>query len=115
MVQDLFIEKDIEAVGEAENGEMTVRKALKLALDVIIVDLMRPKKDGVAAMAEIHGQLPDTKIAIVAMFAAISLLLFIGQTSFCHLASCERKSTRTLFMSSMLESESHSSAPCAPS
>ena len=40
---------DIEVVGEAEDGEAAVRKAIKLMPDVIIMDLMMPptpERDG---------------------------------------------------------------------
>lgn len=64
----LGTKKDIEVVGEAEDGEEVVRKAIKLAPDVIIMDLMMPKKDGVAATVEIHHQLPETKIMILTSY-----------------------------------------------
>ena len=54
----LGTKKDIEVVGEAEDGEAAVRKAIKLAPDVVIMDLMMPKKDGVAATVEIRRRLP---------------------------------------------------------
>ena len=61
---------DIEVVGEAEDGEAAVRKAIKLIPDVIIMDLMMPKMDGVAATAEIHRQLPSAKIMILTSYGA---------------------------------------------
>ena len=64
----LGTKKDIEVVGEAEDGEETVRKALKLTPNVIIMDLMMPKKDGVAATAEIHRHLPETRIMILTSY-----------------------------------------------
>ena len=64
----LGTKKDIEVVGEAEDGEETVRKALKLTPNVIIMDLMMPKKDGVAATAEIHHHLPETRIMILTSY-----------------------------------------------
>lgn len=57
-----------EIVGDAEDGEMAVKKALKLKPDVIIMDLMMPKKDGATATAEIHAALPETKILILTTF-----------------------------------------------
>ena len=64
----LGTKKEIEVVGEAEDGEETVRKALKLAPDVIVMDLMMPKKDGVAATAEIHRQLPNARIMVLTSY-----------------------------------------------
>ena len=64
----LGTKKDIEVVGGAEDGEETVRKALKLTPNVIIMDLMMPKKDGVAATAEIHRHLPETRIMILTSY-----------------------------------------------
>jgi len=66
----LGTKNDIEVVGEAEDGEAAVRKALKLAPDVVIMDLMMPKIDGVEATAEIHRQLPGVKIMILTSYGA---------------------------------------------
>lgn len=57
-----------EVVGDAEDGEMAVKKALKLKPDVVIMDLMMPKKDGATATAEIHAALPEAKILILTTF-----------------------------------------------
>ena len=53
-------EKDLAVVGEADDGVVAVAQSLKLRPDVIIMDLMMPKMDGVAATAEIHAKLPET-------------------------------------------------------
>ena len=58
----------LEVVGDAEDGEVAVRKALKLKPDVVIMDLMMPRKDGVIAAAEIHAALPETKIIVLTTF-----------------------------------------------
>ncbi len=62
-------EKDLSVVGEADDGAATVRQALKLAPDVIIMDLVMPKKDGVAATAEIHAKLPETRIIVLTSYS----------------------------------------------
>ena len=64
----LGTKKDVEVVGEAEDGEAAVRKAVKLAPDVVIMDLMMPKKDGVAATVEIRRRLPSAKIMILTSY-----------------------------------------------
>lgn len=66
----LGAEKDIEVVGEAKNGEMVVKEALRLLPDVIIMDLMMPKMDGAEATAVLHEKLPETKVIILTTFGS---------------------------------------------
>lgn len=66
----LNAEKDIEVVGEAKNGDMAVKEALRLSPDVVIMDLMMPKKDGTEATAELHEKLPSAKVIILTTFGA---------------------------------------------
>ena len=66
----LGAEKDIEVVGEAKNGDMAVKEALRLSPDVVIMDLMMPKKDGAAATAELREKLPSAKVIILTTFGA---------------------------------------------
>ena len=70
LVTLLNAEKDIEVVGEAKNGEMAVKEALRLSPDVIIMDLMMPTKDGAEATAELREKLPSAKIIILTTFGA---------------------------------------------
>ena len=64
----LRTERDFEVVGEAANGEEAVAEAVRLAPDVILMDLMMPKMDGIAATAEIHGKVPSAKVLILTTF-----------------------------------------------
>ena len=60
--------KNVEVVGEAINGDEAVRKALKLRPDVVVMDLVMPRKDGVAATEEILAAAPETKVLILTTF-----------------------------------------------
>ena len=62
--------KSIEVVGEAFDGEDTVRKALKFKPDVVVMDLVMPRKDGIVATTAIHGKLPETKVLILTTFSS---------------------------------------------
>ena len=64
----LSAKKDIEVVGQSRNGEAAVRDTVRLAPDVVIMDLMMPKKDGIAATSEIKFKRPETKIIILTTF-----------------------------------------------
>ena len=57
-----------EVVGEASNGEHAVSRALKLKPDVIVMDLVMPKKDGVTATTELRQKLPSVKCLILTSF-----------------------------------------------
>lgn len=59
---------DFEIVGEAGNGAVAVSKALKLAPDVVVLDLVMPKMDGVTATAALHEKLPGAKVLILTSF-----------------------------------------------
>ena len=61
---------DIEVVGEAANGDLAVKKALKLKPDIVIMDLQMPRKDGVAATEEIHSNLSTAKVILLTTFAS---------------------------------------------
>jgi two-component system, NarL family, response regulator LiaR len=61
----LLTNDDMILVGEAGNGEEAIRLAEKLQPDIILMDLMMPVLDGVAATAAIKNRWP--KINIIAL------------------------------------------------
>ena len=61
-------EKDMETVGEADNGQTAVELVRKLRPDVVIMDLMMPNISGAEATRIIHGEFPDVKIIILTSF-----------------------------------------------
>lgn len=65
----LGAEGDIDVVGEARNGVEAFSEAMRLKPDVVIMDLVMPKKDGVAATAELHKALPSAKVLILTSFS----------------------------------------------
>ena len=57
--------EEFEVVGQARDGEEAVKVAFELSPDVIIMDVMMPKKDGVEACREIMESLPDTRVVML--------------------------------------------------
>ncbi|MEI6776306.1 MAG: response regulator transcription factor [Chloroflexales bacterium] len=64
----LSVNPDFELVGEAEDGEQAVLRANLLKPDVILMDLMMPVMDGVAATQAIKSQHPSIQIIALTSF-----------------------------------------------
>jgi DNA-binding NarL/FixJ family response regulator len=59
---------EFEVVGEAENGREAVSAAVRLTPDVILMDLVMPEMDGLAAIAAIKAEHPEIEIVAVTSF-----------------------------------------------
>ena len=55
----------IEVVGEAKNGEIAIKQALKLKPDIVVMDLLMPVVDGITATKAICDKLPNTKVLVL--------------------------------------------------
>jgi two-component system, NarL family, response regulator LiaR len=62
-------EPGMEVVGEAVDGLDAVRKARSLRPDVIVLDLVLPRKDGIQATAEITRENAAARILVLTSFA----------------------------------------------
>lgn len=70
-LNSLFSEqKDMTVIGQAKNGEEAVSLAASETPDVVIMDLVMPKKDGAEATAEIKSRQPNVKVIILTSFGA---------------------------------------------
>jgi DNA-binding NarL/FixJ family response regulator len=58
----LGLEPDFEIVGEAPNGARALELARQLRPDVILMDLLMPVLDGIAATAAIRAEVPDVEV-----------------------------------------------------
>jgi NarL family two-component system response regulator LiaR len=62
-------EPGMEWVGEAADGVEAVQQARSLQPDVILLDLVMPRKDGIEAIGEIKSENPGARILVLTSFA----------------------------------------------
>ena len=60
---------DIEVIGETADGDQAACKARTLQPDVILLDLVMPHRDGIAAIHEIKQENPAAKILVLTSFS----------------------------------------------
>jgi NarL family two-component system response regulator LiaR len=61
-------EKDIEVCAEAIDGRDALVKALQLRPDVVIMDIIMPRMDGIQATRLLRKALPETKILSLSQY-----------------------------------------------
>jgi DNA-binding NarL/FixJ family response regulator len=64
----LELQDGIEIAGEAGDGEEALEQALALRPDVILMDLVMPKLDGVGAMRALRERAPDSRVIVLTSF-----------------------------------------------
>ncbi len=72
-------EPDFEVVGEAEDGREAIRCVVKLAPDLILMDLSMPKMNGIEAIREIKKRTPETKILALTVHRTEEFILEVLQ------------------------------------
>lgn len=69
IVAILSLQPDIHVVAEAEDGIQAVEMARKTKPDVILLDLVMPRRDGLSAIPELKEVVPNTCILVLTSFA----------------------------------------------
>jgi len=69
VVAILSYQDDIEVVGEADNGIDAVKMARSLKPDVILLDVVMPKQDGITTVPKLMELVPNARILVLTSFA----------------------------------------------
>jgi DNA-binding NarL/FixJ family response regulator len=71
----LELQDGLEVVGEAGDGEEALPLAEQLQPDVVLMDLVMPKLDGVGAMQELRRRVPGARVIVLTSFPEDDRLL----------------------------------------
>jgi len=71
----LELQDGIEVAGEASDGQEGVAAAERLRPDVVLMDLVMPRLDGVGAMRELRRRLPGVRVIVLTSFTDDQKLL----------------------------------------
>jgi DNA-binding NarL/FixJ family response regulator len=64
----LSLEKDIQVVGTAQDGEHAVELVTRVAPDLVLMDLKMPGMNGIEATRRILANFPDTKVIVLTTY-----------------------------------------------
>jgi NarL family two-component system response regulator LiaR len=65
----LELQDDVEVVGEAADGAEAVELVARTDPDVLLLDLVMPRLDGIEAIKQIRARCPATRILVLTSFA----------------------------------------------
>src|SRR5262245_59432370 len=68
LIELLTADPRIEIVGQASTGREAVAQALRLAPDVVLMDVRMPDLDGIAATRELARAAPNARVLILTTF-----------------------------------------------
>ena len=68
--QVLDLSGEFEVVGQAADGEEAVRVAAEVSPDLVLMDVIMPRKDGVEACREIMESAPDVRVVMLTASSA---------------------------------------------
>ncbi|QXO94717.1 response regulator [Methanospirillum purgamenti] len=70
---NILTEDGFEIVGEAEDGQQAVEMYLTTKPDLVLMDIIMPKMDGMMALKTILGINPEAKVLMVTAIQSIEM------------------------------------------
>ncbi len=67
IITDRLAADDIEIVAQVKDGEEAVERALELRPDVVVMDLLMPRSDGITATRRIAAEAPEVQVVLLSV------------------------------------------------
>jgi two-component system, chemotaxis family, chemotaxis protein CheY len=74
MLRNLIIQAGHEVVGEAEDGYQGIQEYLNHNPDLILLDIIMPKMDGIKTLKILISHNPDIKVIIVSSVESLKMI-----------------------------------------
>lgn len=84
VLKHIFSGTEIEVVGEAEDGETAVDVVRQLRPNVVLMDIVMPRKSGIEAASEILKELPKTKVVACSTVDQNSMVMRALEAGCCN-------------------------------
>ena len=63
-IREILVQNGFEVIGEAENGEVAIRRYIESDPDVVLMDITMPVMDGLSALREIRRRDPEATVVM---------------------------------------------------
>jgi DNA-binding NarL/FixJ family response regulator len=64
----------VEVIAEARDGQELIKLVESLKPDVVMTDISMPGMDGITAIAEIHGRMPEVRMLVLSMYDTVDFV-----------------------------------------
>ena len=84
VVRHIVDSSGIEVIGEAQDGQEAIELVLSLRPDVVLMDLVMPRKSGIDATKEIIAAHPEIKVIACSTLDQESMVMKALDAGCCH-------------------------------
>ncbi len=84
VLRHIFANTEIRVMGEAQDGEDAVTVVRKIRPDVVLMDIVMPRKSGLEAAVEILKELPRTRIVACSTVDQNSMVMRALEAGCCN-------------------------------
>ena len=84
VLRHIFVKSEIEVVGEAVDGEDAVGVVKRTGPEVVLMDIVMPRKSGIEAAGELLKEMPHLKIIACTTIDQNSMVMRALEAGCCH-------------------------------